>query len=72
VGAGSAFIRPGSRKVAGDTLWVALNPLQPEVSSKKAMLKTPAIIFQFNLTEPHYKVKHGVRNNCFEGRVSRF
>jgi len=35
-GTGSAFIKPGSRKVAGETLPEALNPLQPVVKKPTA------------------------------------
>ena len=42
VGAGSTFMRPGRRIVAGETLWEPLNPPHPETRAEAArMHKTP-------------------------------
>jgi len=50
-GAGTVFIiKPGSRKVAGDTLCVALMPLQPAPSDTMVPPIANTAIFQFNLT----------------------
>jgi hypothetical protein len=44
---------PGSRKVAGDTLWLALMPLQPiPASDNNVAASVSRRIFQFNLTCP--------------------
>jgi hypothetical protein len=47
---GSTRISPGNRKVAGETLWLVLMPLQPAPSNKSPPLIANRAIFQFNLT----------------------
>jgi hypothetical protein len=61
-GGGSAFINPGRRKVAGETLWLAFMPLQPAVSSNALHAPIGKSSLRFNLTESEYKVKRVVCN----------
>jgi len=49
---GPAFIIPGSKNVAGETLVPALMPLQPEPNSASAISIASHGKFQFNLTCP--------------------
>jgi hypothetical protein len=49
-GAGSAFIKPGKRKVAGETLPVALTPLQPLEARINAEPNANHSILVFDLT----------------------
>jgi hypothetical protein len=52
VGGGSAFISPGKRKLAGETLWDALIPLQPPPSNA-ALARSkanPTFLFAFTGT----------------------
>jgi len=50
VGGGSAFINPGSRKVAGETLCEAFMPLQPLAVRIRAEPNAIHNILVFNLT----------------------
>jgi hypothetical protein len=61
-GGGSAFMSPGRRKVAGETLWLAFMPLQPAVSSNALHAQIGKSSLRFNLTEPKYKVMRDVCN----------
>ena len=45
---GHAFNNPGKKKLAGETLWLALMPPQP--APKSATAVSIAIIFQLKLT----------------------
>lgn len=50
VGCGSAFNRPGNRKLAGETLWDALIPLQPPPSKAKLARSKAKPTFLFDFT----------------------
>lgn len=54
-------MRPGTRKVAGETLWDALMPLQPVMDRVKAQEKAPIATFQFNFTEAQYNSEYDLR-----------
>jgi hypothetical protein len=62
VAGGSAFSRPGSRNVAGDTLWEALMPLQPVPQEATPASKTANATFLFKFTKPEYKSQGHARN----------
>jgi hypothetical protein len=47
---GLAFRIPGKKKDAGETLWLALMPPQPDVPNASATNIATSIKFQFNLT----------------------
>jgi len=48
---GAAFFNsPGSKKLAGETLWLALMPPQPLAASDNAASRARHGKFQFNLT----------------------
>jgi hypothetical protein len=49
--AGSTFIKPGSRNVAGEMLWEAVIPLQPVTATIKVSPKAKLNILVFNLTD---------------------
>jgi len=49
--AGASFFRsPGRKKLAGETLWLALMPLQPAPASGSAASRVKRRKFQLNLT----------------------
>jgi len=50
VGGGVACINPGKRKLAGETLWLALMPPQPAPPVALATSIANHRIFHFNLT----------------------
>lgn len=58
---GSALSNPGSRKVAGETLWLALMPLQPVLNNASTGMQLSPSTFQFDLTEPQYRDTYGMR-----------
>lgn len=47
---GSARMIPGKKKLAGETLWLALMPPQPALKSASAAGIANQIKFHFNLT----------------------
>lgn len=47
---GSALSSPGIKKVAGETLWLALMPLQPAADKAVAVSSANNVKFQFNFT----------------------
>jgi len=49
---GSAFKMPGKKKLAGETLWLALMPAQPAQASMNAANMAGSSKLQFNLTCP--------------------
>jgi hypothetical protein len=61
-GGGSAFIRPGRRKVAGETLCVVLMPLHPATANKRAESTAHPMILRFNLIKHKYRVCYDIRN----------
>jgi hypothetical protein len=44
--------KPGKKKVAGETLLLALMPLQPALANASARSIASSVILQFNLTWP--------------------
>lgn len=62
-GGGFAWSSPGSRKVAGDTLCVALMPLQPAPNKIIAGMQSIRNTFLFNLTESEYKLLYDQRKD---------
>jgi len=56
--------KPGNKNEAGETPWLALNPPQP--ATRKGNAKTMQVAgrrtFQFNLTNPQYKLRYGTCN----------
>ena len=62
VGGGSAFINPGSRKVAGEMLCEVLMPLHPAAASKAAPQIAKCRIFQFIFTKYQYKPVYSLGN----------
>jgi len=52
---------PGKRKVAGETLWDALMPLQPVRDRVRAQKKAAIATFQFNFTEAQYNSQYDLR-----------
>jgi hypothetical protein len=52
VEAGAAFISPGRKNDAGETLWLALMPLQPELHRASAISIASHRKLPFNLTCP--------------------
>lgn len=49
---GSAFMSPGMKKVAGETVPLALTPEQPVLNKTSASSIASSKKFQFNLTRP--------------------
>jgi hypothetical protein len=48
----SLRISPGKKKLAGETVWLALMPLQPAQANASARSIATSMILQFNLTWP--------------------
>jgi len=53
---------PGNKNVAGETLWLALMPLQPLAKRTRAQQMAPIATFQFNFTNAQYKSEYDLRN----------
>jgi hypothetical protein len=50
VTAGLAWSKPGKKKLAGETLWLALTPPQPPLQKNNGTNIASHTKFQFNLT----------------------
>lgn len=61
-GGGSAWRNPGRKKLAGEMLLLAVRPPHPATVANSSARAASRRIFQFNLTEPKYRLLYLMRN----------